>query len=245
MRSRSRSQLIAFISILFLFNACHEERCEVIEHYPDGKTKTVACPFKGLYFYSQFGKNQDLEMTYFLDDSSRYQGEITYYSDGRISETGFFKDDKRQDWFTVYDDLGKVHSRTFFMNDTIVFRVQYGEDDPYRVFQPRMQVKSVDTLGGKINLQVEFNFPLKDTSINLEHVVYATGLKRFDEKPDTISNGLKDIFISVERENYPKEVDLSFIWKDPPILYYYMIDTTAFEIIEPPLIDLSGYIAKL
>lgn len=221
MTNRYLANLTIAVIVFVVFYSCGKNECESIEFFADGNPKVVVCLVDGLYFYSHYNEKQDLEMTYFLDDSSRYQRAFTYYnSEGSIHKIGFYKNNKREGWFTTYDEKGNIYSRSFLKNDSIFFKVQYGESDPYRVFQPRMHLKSVDTLRGEINLQVEFNFPLKDTSINLEHVVYAAGLKRYDEKRDTMLNGLKDTFISVERENYPKQVDLSFTWEDPPILYY-------------------------
>ena len=237
--------LILSVAVFLIIFSCSRNECEPIEYFEDGNPKVVVCLVDDLSFYSHYDEKQNLEMTYFLDDSSRYQRAFTYFnSEGRIQKIGFFRNNKREGWFTTYDEKGNVYSRSFLKNDSIFFKVQYGESDPYRVFQPRLNVKNVNLFKNELSLQAELIFPLEDTSINLENVVYAVGLKRYDEKRDTMLNGRKDTYIPVERENYPKMVDLSFKWEDSPILYYYIVDTTEYEIMEPPLIDLSEYLMQ-
>lgn len=240
--------MLIFGCIIYIILSCDkndESKCVPIEFFSNGSPMTMACRAGDLIFYKHFNESQVLEMTYYLDDSSRYQGKFTYFNnDGSVYRVGFYKDDKMHGWFTNYDDSGNIYSKSFYRDDSIFFKVQYGEKDPYRVFRAKMRLKQVNLFEDQLDIQAELIFPLEDTSINLDNVVYAVGLKRFDERRDTILNGLKDIFIPVEKENFPKTVDLSFRWEKTPYLYYYIMDTTEFEVYGPSVIDLSEYLIR-
>lgn len=232
-----------YLTILLFIWSCKKENCDILEYHPNGNEKAVACLEGDLYLIKEYDKNQNLHATYYLDENAKHQGEMTFFrKNGDILEIGTYKDDDRAGWFLKYNGLGEVISRSFYGKNKIIFSEKYLKKDTVRLFLPEIDIKEIILRDKKVNVKLEFIFPLADTSINLRNVVYKAGLKRYDSERDTMFYGFQDTTISVEKENYPKLVSLLFETENPPVFYYYMVDTTRNDIVEPPEIDLLAHL---
>lgn len=232
-------QYVKLFVLLFCLLSCEKRQCEDIEFHANGKIKTSVCIETNQYCYKEYYKNGQIETKYCVDQDGNIQGEVfSFRKDGSLHKKSMYRQDLIDGLSLVYDKSGNVISKTYYIRDSLLYSEYYSSEDTSRFFSPDVTIKNADIIDSKVNVQLVLNFPLQDTSIKLDNVFYGVGMMRHNSK-DSLVYGREDTLLAVEKLNHAKEVNLFFDRETPSILYYYIVDTTRFEIIDPPKIDLS------